>query len=53
MADRGLLDWCTEDLLEECHLRAENFLHPAPIRQKWREYLTGTCYCHYPLRSVI
>jgi asparagine synthase (glutamine-hydrolysing) len=53
MADRGSLRKWTEDLLEECRLRAEGIFHPAPIRQKWREYLTATCNWRFPLRSVL
>lgn len=38
---RGALrDWA-EALLDETRLRREGFLHPEPIRQKWREHLSG------------
>lgn len=35
-----LRDWA-EDLLCEPRLRAEGYLHPAPIRQAWTEHLNG------------
>ena len=38
---RGPLhDWA-EALLDEARLRREGFLHPAPVRQKWQEHLSG------------
>ncbi len=35
-----LRDWA-ESLLDESKLRSEGFLNPGPIRQKWREHLSG------------
>jgi asparagine synthase (glutamine-hydrolysing) len=35
-----LRDWA-EALLDEARLRREGFLHPAPVRQKWQEHLSG------------
>ena len=35
-----LRDWA-EDLLSEPRLRAEGYLHPAPICQAWAEHLSG------------
>lgn len=35
-----LRDWA-EDLLSEERLRREGFFHPAPVRQKWIEHLSG------------
>lgn len=35
-----LRDWA-EELLDEARLRREGYLHPAPIREKWAEHLSG------------
>ncbi len=35
-----LRDWA-EALLDERRLAAEGYFHPAPIRQKWQEHLSG------------
>jgi asparagine synthase (glutamine-hydrolysing) len=35
-----LKDWA-EALLDESRLKREGFFHPAPIRQKWAEHLSG------------
>jgi len=35
-----LRDWA-EDLLSEERIEREGYLHPAPIRQKWAEHLSG------------
>lgn len=35
-----LRDWA-EELLDEGRLNHEGYLHPEPIRQKWREHLSG------------
>lgn len=35
-----LRDWA-ENLLDESRLRQEGFFHPAPVRQKWAEHLSG------------
>jgi asparagine synthase (glutamine-hydrolysing) len=36
-----LKDWA-EELLNEARLRREGFFRPDPIREKWREHLSGT-----------
>ena len=38
---RGPLREWAEALLDEARLRREGFLHPAPVRQKWQEHLSG------------
>ena len=36
----SLRDWA-ENLLDEKKLKAEGFFNPAPIREKWRQHLSG------------
>ena len=38
---RGPLREWAEELLDEGRLRREGYLHPAPIREKWGEHLSG------------
>ena len=38
---RGPLRGWAEELLDEGRLRREGYLHPAPIREKWAEHLSG------------
>jgi asparagine synthase (glutamine-hydrolysing) len=38
---RGPLRAWAEDLLDERRLRAEGFFRPGPIREAWRQHLTG------------
>jgi asparagine synthase (glutamine-hydrolysing) len=47
-----LREWA-EDLISESRLRREGFFHPEPIRQKWREHLSGTRNWHFYLWDVL
>ena len=47
-----LRDWA-ESLINERRLQAEGFFHPAPIRQKWREHLSGARNWQHQLWSVL
>ena len=47
-----LRDWA-EDLLDEARLRREGFFHPAPIRQKWAEHLSGALNWQFHLWDVL
>ena len=48
----SLFDWA-ESLLDETRLRNEGFFQPAPIRQKWREHLSGKRDWQYHLWDVL
>ncbi|BFU93731.1 MAG: Asparagine synthetase [Nitrospira sp.] len=50
---RGPLREWAEDLLDERRLRREGFLHPAPIREKWAEHLSGRRNWQYQLWNVL
>lgn len=50
---RGPLREWAEGLLDERRLRAEGFFHPAPIRKKWQEHLSGARNWQYPLWNVL
>jgi asparagine synthase (glutamine-hydrolysing) len=47
-----LRDWA-EDLLNETRLRREGYFHPAPIRLKWAEHLSGARNWQYHLWDVL
>jgi asparagine synthase (glutamine-hydrolysing) len=47
-----LKDWA-EALLDEGRLRREGYFHPAPIRQKWAEHLSGARNWQYHLWDVL
>lgn len=47
-----LRDWA-EDLLDEARLRRDGYFHPAPIRQKWAEHLSGARNWQHHLWSVL
>ena len=47
-----LRDWA-EALLDEYRLRQEGFFHPAPIRQKWAEHLSGKHNWQHHLWDVL
>lgn len=47
-----LRDWA-EALLAEERLRREGFLDPAPVRERWRQHLSGRRNWQYPLWDVL
>lgn len=47
-----LRDWA-ETLLGEARLRREGYFHPAPVRQKWDEHLSGVRNWQYHLWNVL
>jgi asparagine synthase (glutamine-hydrolysing) len=47
-----LRDWA-DDLLSESRLKREGYFHPAPIRQKWQEHLSGTRNWHFYLWDIL
>ncbi|WP_323017404.1 asparagine synthase (glutamine-hydrolyzing) [Castellaniella sp.] len=47
-----LRDWA-EHLLDESRLRREGFFHPAPVRRKWDEHLSGRRNWQYHLWGVL
>ncbi len=47
-----LRDWA-ESLLDADRLRREGFLHPAPVRLRWQEHLSGRRSWEYSLWAVL
>ena len=50
---RGPLREWAEELLDEGRLRREGYLHPAPIREKWAEHLSGRRNWQHGLWNVL
>lgn len=50
---RGPLRAWAEELLDEGRLRREGYFHPAPIRVKWLEHLSGKRNWQYHLWDVL
>jgi asparagine synthase (glutamine-hydrolysing) len=50
---RGPLREWAESLLDEARLRQEGFLNPEPVRQKWREHLSGARNWQYYIWDVL
>jgi asparagine synthase (glutamine-hydrolysing) len=50
---RGPLRAWAEAFLDERRLRESGLWHPAPIRRKWREHLSGVRNWQYPLWNVL
>ena len=48
----SLRDWA-EDLLSEKMLKSQGYFDPGPIRQKWREHLSGQRNWQFPLWTIL
>jgi len=50
---RGPLRPWAEELLDDTRLRNEGYFNPRPIREKWKEHLSGKCNWQYYLWGVL
>jgi asparagine synthase (glutamine-hydrolysing) len=50
---RGELRPWAEELLSESSLRTQGYLEPAPIRERWAQFLSGRRDVPYPLWNVL
>jgi asparagine synthase (glutamine-hydrolysing) len=50
---RGPLREWAEDLLDPAQMRADGYLDPGPVREKWNEHLSGARNWQYPLWCVL
>jgi asparagine synthase (glutamine-hydrolysing) len=50
---RGELRPWAEDLLAESRLRSQGYFEPAPIRERWTDFLSGRRDVPYPLWNVL
>jgi asparagine synthase (glutamine-hydrolysing) len=50
---RGELRPWAEELLAEPRLRAEGYFEPAPIRERWEQFVSGSRNVPYPIWNVL